>query len=401
MGFREVRFDGSFELIFPTTSTTDYSGIDAALDAIGEVNETFDGNDAYTMIDTVYISLGVYFSISHASWTALLGAYGSSGRILKKRIPTAGFTAAIDCVDLALQRIKDKSVENGIPNVFVSLTQENCCNGSDGAMTGELTPGGRNVRNDISSAGLTRTIDTDALWDALAVSTGDADYGNIRGIHDILQAVVPNVTDPGGITYLYPALVGEYNESSLTSWTNEHSSMFPNGYDWWEYLATAFDLHVYAGDRRCGSMSPRFYARLMSNEVASMLATLRAKPQILLAPIYSTEAGIRMSWTHGPETSAAADQSWFETLRGSYIVAFLDMARTAGFASLVFEELRNGDASEDSSENFGLIKSTGDWTKAAYVVAASNGKILDTSVHPPGDPAASWDLAPGEVVTPV
>jgi len=380
LGCQGIRTDAAFELIYPTTDIgdRDTSGIDAAINQ---------GN--MLGLEYLWLSFGPYVSVTDPTWTAVFGTYGSASRLVKKRIPFGvGDTTGIDLVVTFLNDILSYVRSNWNNRLYVSIAQEINVTSSDGAMTTDIV-GGSNAKAHLIAAGHSGKIDTDALWDSM--SGVNAGYPNVRGIHEILSYIMPRIVKPAETTFVCPALEGSFG----TDWDNEVASLMASGT--WQPYVDDFDLHKYHGDHsRIGMITPEVYHEMGQREFLEMLGELRTAVGSDKT-IHVSEYGTRMSWLTGRETHAAGDRQWRESMRGQVIRELVSATESSVNGLIAFEEMENENVTEDSTESFGLILSTGDWTYAAVDFAATNGVQIDATLPPPTDPTASWSGAPGEL----
>ena len=380
LGCDGIRSDAAFELIYPTTDIGDRNvqGIDSII-AQGNM----------LGLEYLWLSFGPYVSVTDPTWTAVFGTYGSASRLVKKRIPFGvGNTTGIDLVVTFLNDILSYVRSNWNNRLYVSIAQEINVTSSDGAMTTDIV-GGSNAKAHLIAAGHSGKIDTDALWDSM--SGVNAGYPNVRGIHEILSYIMPRIVKPAETTFVCPALEGSFG----TDWDNEVASLMTSGT--WQPYVDDYDLHKYHGDHsRIGMITPEVYHEMGQREFREMLGELKTAVGSDKT-IHVSEYGTRMSWLTGRETHAAGDRQWRESMRGQVIRELVSATESSVNGLIAFEEMENENSTEDSTESFGLILSTGDWTYAAVDFAATNGVEIDATLPPPTDPTASWSGAPGEL----
>lgn len=380
MGCDGIRTDAAFELIYPTTDIgdRDVAGIDAVINQGNQLG-----------LEYLWLSFGPYVSVTDPTWTAVFGTYGSSSRLVKKRIPFGvGDTTGIDLVVTFLNDILSYVRSSWNNRLYVSIAQEINVTSSDGAMTTDIV-GASNAKAHLIANGHSGKIDTDALWDSM--SGVNAGYPNVRGIHEILSYIMPLIEKPADTTFVCPALEGSFG----TDWDNEVASLMTSGT--WQPYVDDYDLHKYHGDHsRIGMITPEVYHEMGQREFREMLGELKTAVGSDKT-IHVSEYGTRMSWLTGRETHAAGDRQWRESMRGQVIRELVSATESSVNGLIAFEEMENENATEDSTESFGLILSTGDWTYAAVDFAATNGVQIDATLPPPTDPTANWSGAPGEL----
>lgn len=385
-GFAIARFDASFENCFPTTTTTNFDGIDDALEQAWAAGVRY-----------IWPDIGPYPNTTHASWTALLGTYGSADRLVKKRPPAgtanAGWDKLAECVNTLLAYIDTKwQALGGDPTkVYFSLFQEWNVGDADGPSTDDLVTGGAgDAKSDFIAEVGEGTVDTDADWQSM--SGINAGYANVRGVQNYAEYLYALVDKPHGFTWVAPA-VG--NHSSTI--TRESNTYFGEGVNWWQYVVAAMggalhlDLHAYIGSQAgrydiepvatAWRVLKRFREgrELMKSAEAANVGASRVV-------WHCSEFGILPTWLFG---TATPGQMWTQEKWGSFLAAACDVFRHySGCATACFEEIYTDPSL--GTDGYGIINAAGYSSSAALAIAAANGSPISI-MSPPTPPwGGTW-----------
>jgi hypothetical protein len=224
------------------------------------------------------------------------------------------------------------------------------------------------------------TWDSDAEWDALATYTGKPAYGNVRGWHEISQAILPALDLHGH------QLLGATSNGLVTA--IESTTYAPLAFTYWR----SYDVHTcndYLGQID-GLHDPASYAAAYRSRLAARYAAM-TEHLATWTPVKKglgvLETGVRADWIQ------IAGRPASEFMRGRYARAVYDAACSVGDWDYAgWYTGLNGSAGEDATgANFGLAYSTGNWAAGVAEFAGALGRSLIPSPAPvPGDPSGSW-----------
>lgn len=221
------------------------------------------------------------------------------------------------------------------------------------------------------------TWDSDAEWDALATYTGKAGYANVRGWHEISQAILPELDLHGH------ELLGPTSNGLVTA--IESTTYAPVAFGYWH----AYDVHTcndYLGQID-GLHDPGSYAAAYRDRLAARHAAMAQHSATNGKGLGVLETGVRADWIQ------IAGRPASEWMRGRYARAIFDAACSVGRWDYVgWYTGLNGSVAEDASNaNFGFAYSNGNWAAGVAEFAGALGRVLTPSASPvPGDPGGSW-----------
>ena len=384
-GYVGIRFDASFESVYPTTSTSDYSGIDMLLEEAAAAGITH-----------IWFSVGPYPNTTHASYTAIFGTYGSSARLVKKRPPAgtdnAGWQLLTDRSNTLIAYVVAKWVALGrlASSVYFSVWQEVATGAADGPQTTDVV-GGSNARAAMIAAGYEGKLDSDSDWDSLG---GVAGYLNVRGIHEIMDFMYPQIVVPAGAIWVLPAFENQGGGYTAgTAAAAEVASYFNPSHTWQDaYFETVgayhMDVHVYYGDiSGLFGRVPALYSKQSLRLFCAMRSTLKAAYPSRLSdpeiPVYwhISEYGVKPEWLFGTATDAAY---WTHEMYGNFLEALTyDLENLTGCQTIALEEIMTDPTY--GTETFGVINAAGNTSVAIAGIGRAHGVHIN-----PGAASPPW-----------
>jgi len=234
---------------------------------------------------------------------------------------------------------------------------------------------------DIERRGLLGIFDTDADWDDLADFTGKTGYADVRGRHEALQWIIPQL-DLHGMRLIGSSMEADYDGTKLA---RSLATYAPEGITYPDGLPV--NLHLYdssipASVKRHATLYGQWFLRAGALRLAQAWAALGR------LPVYWTEFGFRPSWVWG------SDEAGFrERERGQHWARMIEaMQRLPGVSALY--TLRNRNETDDADFDFGVLDYAGNTSLGATAIAAQLGRRLDPSVDPPY--GGAWLLGAGE-----
>lgn len=391
LGFTGLRADSAFENIYTTTTIANavYTGLYRLIDAVA----------ASSILDSLWITIGPYVSTSDASWTALLGVYGTADRLVKKRPPAgtanAGWQKITDCVNDLISKAKARWIAGGgdPTKLYFQVFQEPGIGASDGPQTTDLITGSLtgNALDDAISTGFTGYWDSDETWGEVKDNNGVSSTSNIRGVMEFMAFMYPQL-DLLGCRWVYPAFEASTTSSlsqELFTALNPTFNIHDIVYD--ETGRIEFDIHNYYGTiMDINPRSSTVYAQLSLAKINDNIQLLKDNLDEAYLPylrFHSSEYGFKASWLFGTDSDA---DSWSHLGRGVVWRDLIDVMRRTGLYTIGFEELHENPSGGD--DHF-IMNASGNPSVGAKGVGQAHGKYIDVTGSVPwivGGDTITW-----------
>jgi len=368
-GFTGVRVDAALAEYAPTTSTYNVTGLEACIDAC-----------AYHNIHLMLILIPQ--PPNESSWNTLQGSLAVSRR------PNE---AAWEQITISMQHLINQAINRWInvngksPDMLTFEFGNEPGWGGSGGPIGSLGYG----TLDAATVGLQGSTtskqdaynssavnlgygvwDTDDDWDTLASYTGKAGYTNVRGWHEMAEAILPNLNFGGHLVY-GPTSAGLDTEI-------EYQTYQPNGFTYHSF----YDIATYNGylgyvDAMHGSRSyAKAYKQLMENKLYS----LKQHPANTGKPVAVLEAGITKDTAFYSNQKQPADRE-----HGRYVARMLDeLTNLDLYAVGHFRLMSDDDLEDEGLFTYSSVYSTGDAGYGVQMIAQRNGILLDVNTGFPG-----------------